>query len=184
VVSAADVLREGGVVLVPTDTVYGLAVDPTVPGATQRLFDLKGRRREVPIAVLVADAEQAWSVAARPVPDVACDLAARHWPGGLTIVVERDPSWPADLGDNVTTVGLRCPNSDLVRALCLEIGPLATSSANRHGLATPRSATLAADAVGGVDFVIDGGELSGKPSTVVDCTVVPPRVLREGAVRL
>ena len=180
----AQVLRQGGVALIPTDTVYGVAVDPTVPGATQRLFDLKGRGRDVPIAVLVADAEQAWSVAARPVPPAALDLAERFWPGGLTIVVDRDPDWTADIGDGVTTVGLRCPGSDLVRALCAEVGPLATSSANRHGRPTPTSASEAAAELDGVDVVVDGGELSGMASTVVDCTVDPPIVLRQGAVRL
>jgi L-threonylcarbamoyladenylate synthase len=181
---AADVLREGGVVLLPTDTVYGLAVDPTVPGATQRLFDLKGRGRDVPIAVLVADAEQAWSVAATPVSDAARSLAARFWPGAVTIIVARADGWPADLGDDAGTVGLRCPDADLVRSLCREVGPLATTSANRHGHPTPPTAVVAARDLPGVDLVIDGGELSGMASTVVDCTIDPPRVVREGAVSL
>jgi tRNA threonylcarbamoyl adenosine modification protein (Sua5/YciO/YrdC/YwlC family) len=133
VVTAEDILRSGGVVLLPTDTVYGVAVDPTIPGATQRLFDLKGRGRDIPIAVLVADAEQAWSIARHPVLPAALGLAARHWPGALTLVVWRDPAWPADIGDDLATVGVRCPDHDLVRAWCREVGPLATSSANRHG---------------------------------------------------
>jgi len=183
-VTPAEALRAGLVVLLPTDTVYGLAVDPTVPGATQRLFDLKGRGREIPIAVLVADAEQAWSVAAAPVPAAALALATRHWPGALTLVVPRSSAWPADLGDDEATVGLRCPDYDLVRTLCRQVGPLATTSANRHGMPTPATAHEAADALPGIDLVIDGGRLPGTASTVLDCTVEPPAVLRQGAIRL
>jgi L-threonylcarbamoyladenylate synthase len=183
VVTADEVLRSGGVVLLPTDTVYGVAVDPTFPGATQRLFDLKGRGRDVPIAVLVADAEQAWSIAKSPVANHARSLADKHWPGALTIIVERDPAWPADLGDDARTVGVRCPDAPLVRDLCRAVGPLATSSANRHGDPTPTTAEEASAATH-PDFVIDGGPLEGTASTVVDCTVDPPRVVRQGAVQL
>jgi L-threonylcarbamoyladenylate synthase len=179
----AEALRAGLVVLVPTDTVYGLAVDPTVPGATQRLFDLKGRGRDIPIAVLVADAEQAWGIAAHPVPAVTLDLARRHWPGALTLVVPRDPAWEADIGDTAT-VGVRCPDSDLVRGLCRAVGPLATTSANPHGVPTARTAAEAAAALPGIDLAVDGGPLPGTASTVLDCTVDPPAVLRQGAIQL
>jgi len=178
----AAVLRRGGVVLLPTDTVYGLAVATSAPGGVARLFELKGRGREVAIAVLVADAAQAWSIAARPVPPAALTLAARWWPGALTLVVRRDPAWTVDLGGDPSTVGLRCPDHVLVRALCRAVGPLATTSANRHGHPTPSTASAAADALGPLDMVIDGGVLEGTASTVVDCTVDPVRVLRAGAV--
>ncbi len=179
--TVVEALRRGDPVVIPTDTVYGIAVDPTVPGATQKLFDIKGRGRDVPVAVLVADAAQAWSVARHPVPTAAQELAARHWPGALTIVVARDPAWAADLGDDVATVGLRCPDHDQVRAWCREVGPLATSSANRHG--EPTSPDFA-DVAGLASIAVDGGRLSETASTVVDCTVDPPRVLRQGAVVL
>jgi len=178
----ARVLLAGGVVLLPTDTVYGLAVATSVPGSADRLFELKGRGRDVAIAVLVADAAQAWSIAARPVPQAAVSLAAQWWPGALTIVVQRDRTWTVDLGGDPSTVGIRCPDHVLVRALCRAVGPLATTSANRHGQPTPTTAGAAADALGPVDMVIDGGVLPGTASTVVDCTVDPVRVLREGAV--
>jgi len=177
-----DVLLGGGVVLLPTDTVYGLAVATSVPGSVERLFALKGRGRDVAIAVLVADAAQAWSIAARPVPPAAVSLAAQWWPGALTIVVPRDQAWTVDLGGEPSTVGIRCPDHVLVRALCRAAGPLATTSANRHGQPTPSTAGAAADALGPVDLVIEGGVLAGVASTVVDCTVVPVRVLRQGAV--
>ena len=184
-VGRADVvaaLLAGEVVLLPTDTVYGLAVIPTIPGATQKLFDRKGRDRTVPIAVLVADADQAWSVAGRPVSASALGLAARFWPGALTLVVDRDPDWPGDIGDGPATVGLRCPDHDMVRGLCREVGPLATTSANAHGMATPATAAEALAQVGSVEVAVDTGPLRGAPSTVVDCTGPALRVLREGAV--
>ncbi|HEY2430795.1 MAG TPA: L-threonylcarbamoyladenylate synthase [Acidimicrobiales bacterium] len=180
--AAAEALRSGAAVVVPTDTVYGVAVDPTVPGATQRLFDVKGRRRDTPIAVLVADAGQAWSLAARPVPTVARRLSQRFWPGALTLVVPRAPGWMADIGDDTATVGVRCPAHDLVRRLCRMVGPLATTSANRHG--APPAETLAdvVAALGEMAVMIDGGRITGMASTVVDCTSGDPRVLREGAI--
>lgn len=184
-VGTADVvaaLLAGDVVLIPTDTVYGLAVIPTIPGATQKLFDRKGRDRTVPIAVLVADADQAWSVAARPLSASALDLASRFWPGALTLVVDRDPAWPGDIGDGPATVGLRCPDHEMVRGLCREVGPLATTSANAHGRATPATVAEALEQVGSVALSVDSGPLRGAPSTVVDCTGPTLRVLREGAV--
>ena len=180
--AAAAVLRAGGVVLLPTDTVYGLAVSTKVPGATARLFELKGRHRDVPIAVLVADPDQAWRLAAAPLPESALRLAARWWPGALTLVVARDAAWTVDLGGDPATVGLRCPDQELVRSLCRAVGPLATTSANRHGEATPATVAGVCAQVGPVDLVIDGGPLSGGASTVVDCTVDPVRVLREGVI--
>ena len=179
--AAAAALAAGEVVAIPTDTVYGLAVDPTVPGATGRLFDLKGRPRRVPIAVLVADLAQAEGIAAEAVPD----LAGRHWPGALTVVVRRRPEWPADLGDEGGTVGLRCPDHAWTRALCRRVGPLATTSANLHTRPSLLdAAAVAACFLEGIAVVLDGGVCDGEPSTVVDCTAVPPAVLRQGAVVL
>ena len=100
----------------------------------------------------------------------------------MTLVVPRDPAWAVDLGGDAATVGVRCPDHDLVRAVCRTVGPLATTSANRHGQPTPVTAAEAAAAVGDVDLIVDGGRLSGTPSTVVDCTVDPVRILREGAI--
>jgi L-threonylcarbamoyladenylate synthase len=175
-------LRAGGVVLLPTDTVYGLAVATAAPAAVAQLFSLKGRERDVPIAVLVADAAQAWQLAAPPVPAAALRLAEKWWPGPLTLVVARAPGWGVDIGGAGDTVGLRCPDHALVRELCRAVGPLATTSANRHAQPTPPTAAEAAVGIGYSGLVVDGGRLAGAPSTVVDCTVSPPRVLREGAV--
>jgi L-threonylcarbamoyladenylate synthase len=179
---AVRALLAGGVVLLPTDTVYGLAVAASVPGSVAQLFALKGRQRDVPIAVLVAGPSQAWALAAEPLPEAARRLAARWWPGPLTLVVARAPGWDVDIGGSGETVGVRCPDHGLVQALCRAVGPLATTSANRHGEAPAATAQAAAAAVGHTGLVIDEGPLEGAPSTVVDCTVSPVRVLREGAV--
>lgn len=179
--AAADCLARGEIVAVPTDTVYGLAVDPTREGATRRLFVAKDRPATLPIAVLVADTEQAWALASVPLPWSAAELAGRHWPGALTIIVERAPEWNADLGDEGRTVGLRCPNHAWMRALCRRAGPLATTSANVHGQPTADSADHVMAAMGDhVSLIVDGGRLEGAPSTVVDCTGSVVRVVREG----
>ena len=180
---ALAALERGEVVVIPTDTVYGLAAVPTRVGATQQLFDLKGRGRAIPIAVLVADAAQALELVARPVPPSMIELVERHWPGGLTVVVTRDPGWTGDIGDG-DSIGLRCPDHPDVRELCRAVGPLATTSANRHGEPTAQTAADAAAEFGVVRVVVDGGTLGGVASTVADCRVSPPVILRQGSVVL
>jgi L-threonylcarbamoyladenylate synthase len=186
--TAVDKLADGHVVGVPTDTVYGLAVDPFRPGATARLFAAKRRPRGVPLPVLVAGVEQATALTAAAdggaaLSPVAAALMVRFWPGPLTIVLPRRPGLAADLGDDEDTVGVRWPDHRVVQALCAKIGPLATSSANRHGEATPLTAGEVADVFGeDVAVVLDGGPCAGAPSTVVDCTGPSPRLLREGRV--
>jgi tRNA threonylcarbamoyl adenosine modification protein (Sua5/YciO/YrdC/YwlC family) len=181
--TAAEVLRGGGVVLLPTDTVYGIAVVASAPGATGRLFALKERSEGQPVAVLVADRDQAVGLTDTP-GEVALRLMDLLWPGPLTLVLRRSPTASSlELGGDPATVGLRCPDHDLVRALATEVGPLATTSANRHGQPTPRTAAeAAASLVGPVDLLVDGGRLGSVASTVVDLTGSEPRVLREGAV--
>jgi tRNA threonylcarbamoyl adenosine modification protein (Sua5/YciO/YrdC/YwlC family) len=179
---AAKALLAGGLVVVPTETVYGLAALASDPDATRALFDRKGRGADVPVAVLCADAEQAMALT-QGAPPLARDLAARHWPGPLTLVLPRRSGLGWVLGEPTDTIGLRCPDHDLIRALAARVGPIATTSANRHGLPTPASAVEAADQLlGAVDLVVDGGALTGTPSTVVDLTGDAPRVLRQGAV--
>lgn len=182
---AVAALVAGGAVVVPTDTVYGVAALPSVPGATDRLAALKGRPIRQPLAVLVADLAVAWSLVEAPEPEVE-RLARRCWPGPLTLVLRRAPAARAlALGGDPTTIGLRCPDHTLVRTLAERVGPLATTSANRHGEPTPTTAAEAAAALTGpLAAVLDGGTCSGLASTVVDCTSATWRVLREGAVGL
>jgi len=181
----ADALRAGLPVVIPTDTVYGVAALPGVPGATSRLFALKDRGSDTPLAVLVADAAAARALVT-PLPDPVVRLTERLWPGPLTLVLPRaeDISW-WDLGGDARTVGVRCPSHPLVRALAERVGPIATTSANRHGQPTPTTAAEAAASLAGpVAVVVDGGPLAGVASTVVDATRPDWRVLRHGALSL
>lgn len=182
---AEEVLDAGGTVVLPTDTVYGVAALPTRAGATGQLFRLKGRVEGQPLAVLVADVDQALGLADphAVTPDVH-DWMARLWPGPLTVVLPRSAAaMGMELGGSAATIGLRCPAHDFVRALARRVGPIATTSANRHGEPTPTTAGEAAGSLTGpVGLVVDGGPAGTVASTVVDATEVPWRTLRVGAV--
>ena len=161
-------LRAKEVVAIPTDTVYGLVA---VLDAAPLLFEVKQRPADVDLPVLCADREQAQSLAAEPLPDLA-----EQWPGALTLVVRRAPSLTANLGAHADTVGLRVPDHPVARALARCVGPLASTSANRHG---EPPATTADEVQAAFDvLVVDGGVCDGTPSRVVDCTGPEPRVLR------
>lgn len=181
VTAAADVLRDGGVVVLPTDTVYGLAGLPSDRRATERLFALKGRTARTPIAVLCADVDQALELA-----DVAARAALgavgdRWWPGPLTMVVRRAPGIDLHLGEPIDTIGLRVPDHAFVGALAAAVGPIAVTSANRHGEPTlPTASATAASLHGRVELIVDGGRLDGSASTVIDASHHPWEVLREG----
>lgn len=180
---AIAALRRGEVVAVPTDTVYGVAVAVSVPGATARLFAVKARPTDVALPVLVADLAQARALAAEPFPPLAERLAARFWPGGLTLVVPRRPGLGLDLGGDDATIGLRQPDHPVPLGLCREVGPLATTSANLHGRPTPSTAAEVAAELGpAVAVVVDGGRCEGAPSTVVDASGPEARVLRRGRI--
>ncbi|MGP8162888.1 MAG: L-threonylcarbamoyladenylate synthase [Acidimicrobiales bacterium] len=175
-------LENGAVVGLPTDTVYGLAASLSRPVAVDQLFALKGRPRDLAIPVLVADLAQAEEVAGGADPRLAV-LANRFWPGALTIAVRRGPGEQPVLGGDPATVGVRCPNDDLVRALCRRVGPLAVTSANRHGGAPATTADeFRAIFVADVGVVLDGGVRDGRPSTVVSIAAGTPRCVREGAI--
>ena len=179
--AAEDALRAGEAIVVPTDTVYGLAALPTVPGAVDRLFELKGRPADLPIAVLVAGIDQVEALA-----DLSADgrrLAEVFWPGPLTLVLARRPGVDLPLGEPHATIGVRWPDHPIIAALALEVGPLATTSANRSGRPTPTTAVEAASSLAGdVAVVLDGGPCAGVASTVVDVTGPDLRVRREGEI--
>lgn len=184
---AAEALREGLVVALPTDTVYGLAVDPRRPGAVERLFALKERPMEVALPVLVGSREQV-DVVARPLDSVAEHLAVRYWPGPLTLVVPRRYGFTADLGGPPSarqTVGVRWADHAVVQSLCHRLGPLAVTSANLHGAPPATTAHQVASSFTGAEapvVIVDGGTCGGIPSTVVECRGLASRCLREGAI--
>lgn len=181
-----DALDAGALVVVPTDTVYGVAALPTLPGATGGLFRAKGRGADVPLALLCAQAADALALADLTDPSIerrARDWAAEHWPGPLTMVLPRRGDLGWELGEPRTTVGVRVPDHDFVRALAARVGPLAVTSANRHGDPTPFDAPSAAASLGdAVELTVDGGHLDALASTVVD--VATGTVFRQGAVHV
>jgi L-threonylcarbamoyladenylate synthase len=180
---AAEALGTGKVVAIPTDTVYGLGASIGHPEAMAAVFRAKGRPPGFALPVVVGRWRQAREVAAQW-PKPASQLAARFWPGALTVVVPVDPQLGRHLGGNGATVGLREPDHRFVRALCRLAGPIALTSANRHAEppCTTAEAVLAAFGEGDVALVVDGGTCDGAPSTVADCTVSPPVCLRAGAI--
>lgn len=181
--AAASAIRAGQLVIVPTDTVYGVAADAFTPRAITGLLAAKGRGRAMPVPVLIADVDTLEGVATN-VGSAARLLTRACWPGGLTLIVEHPPSLAWDLGDGQGTVAVRVPDDDLTRDLLRETGPLGVSSANRSGHPPARTADEAIEALGDVVAVVldDGPRADGEPSTIVDCTVDPPRVMRAGAV--
>jgi L-threonylcarbamoyladenylate synthase len=181
---AVEVLRAGGIVALPTDTVYGIAVALNTPGGIEALFAAKQRPPDKGIMLFLADAAQAPEIGGWP--PAATALAAAFWPGGLTLIVPQRPDvpLPAALTGGATTIGLRVPGHDTPRALAAAIGPLPTTSANISGVPEARDAAEILEQLGDVvDLVLDGGPANGGPaSTIVDCTVEPPRILRAGAI--
>jgi tRNA threonylcarbamoyl adenosine modification protein (Sua5/YciO/YrdC/YwlC family) len=186
---AAGALSGGSVVAVPTDTVYGLAADPTLPEAVARLFALKHRPAEVALPLLVGGRDQVAEVAGDLDP-TAQRLAERFWPGPLTLVLPRRDGFDTDLGGPPSarrTVGVRVPDDPFLLALCGRLGPLAVTSANRHGSPPAVTARQVETALGDGDgdgpvLIVDGGVRDGTPSTVVECLGTACRGLREGAI--
>lgn len=181
---AAEAALAGRLVVLPTDTVYGIGTRPDDPAATARLFEAKGRPRELALPVLVASREQAEEIAV--FDERARRLAGRFWPGALSLVLprtERSRSWA--LGEETSTIAVRMPHHPLALALLARTGPLAVTSANRSGEPTPSTCEelqrVFGDAV--AVYLCEPEPLVGAPSTVVDLTGPELRVLREGALR-
>ena len=179
--AAHKALASGLVVAIPTDTVYVLAVDPFVPGASDRLFELVERSREQDLPVFVASVWQALNLATA-VPDASRRLMDGLWPGPLTLVVPRDPEVAADLGDDDLTIGLRMPDHPVPLGLCRDVGPLAVATAGAQGEPEFETAQEVAEEFdeGEVPVVLDGGVCTGLPSTVIDGTGEDLHLIREG----
>jgi L-threonylcarbamoyladenylate synthase len=179
-----DVVASGGVIAYPTDTFYGLGADPVNPAAVKRLFEIKGRQKDQPILLLIADPVDAGQWAAE-ITEKAAGLMNRYWPGPLTLVFSAKGGVLPELTAGTGTIGLRVPGSILARDLIRSVGRALTgTSANLSGWPSLRTARETAEAVGDlVDLVLDGGETAGgKPSTIIDVTADTPRAVREGAV--
>lgn len=179
---AADILKRGGVIAIPTDTVYGFAAPVHDEAAIARLYQIKERDQRKSIAVLLGDAAQAHLVA-HEFPAKAQRLAEKYWPGALTIIIRKKAGLPADLTSN-DLVGLRIPDHEWTRELIRQTGPLAVTSANISGQPPAGSIEEFADELGPqLDLIVDGGPSSGGvPSSVINCGSDPAVVLREGAI--
>ena len=181
---AVSVLRAGGLVAFPTDTVYGVAAHAFLPAAVERLYVVKERPLDKAIPLLLGDVEDVDGVV-REIPAVARRLIERFWPGGLTIVLPARSHLPAIVTAGTGSVALRLPDHAVPRALARALGaPLAATSANLSGQPSPRTAAdVVADLGGRIALVLDGGPCpGGVDSTVVDLTVSPPRIARAGAI--
>ena len=186
VTRAAEVIRAGGLVAFPTETVYGLGADALSPIAVARIFEAKERPRGNPLIVHVTDATALDQVAVQ-VPDRAREVLASFWPGPLTLVLERAPAVPLITTGGLDTVAVRAPAHPVAQALIRAAArPLAAPSANRSGRPSPTRAQHVLDDLGGrIDLVLDGGATSvGLESTVLDMTTEPPTLLRPGGVTL
>lgn len=184
--AAIEVLRAGGIVALPTDTVYGICVALETPMGVERLFEVKRRPPDKGIMLLLENAGQAIGIGV--MTPAASALAAACWPGGLTVVVPQRPDvhLPPALTAGTSTIGLRVPDHGAPRALAGGVGPLPTTSANVSGLPEARDAAEICEQLGDVvDLILDGGAArGGRASTVVDCAGGRPRVLRIGEVPL
>ena len=181
---ALQILQSSGLVAFPTDTVYGVGALAFDAAAIEKIYEAKGRSTEKAIPILLGDAADLEQVTAQ-VSEMALRLAARFWPGPLTLVVPKHPSIPDALSP-LPTVGVRVPDHPVARALLRAAGPMAVTSANLSGQASPCTAQEVYAQLGGrIPLILDGGGTpGGVPSTVVNCLGVEPQVLREGPITL
>lgn len=183
---AAAILRAGGLVAIPTETVYGLGTDGLNPAAVENIFRAKGRPQDNPLILHVPD--DTWLERyCQNIPETAYVLTKRFWPGPLTLILPRKPAVPDVVTAGLDTVGMRCPDHPLTRAIIAAAGiPVAAPSANTSGKPSPTTAAHVLDDMDGkIDAVVDGGPCAvGVESTIVDLTCTPPRLLRPGGVTL
>lgn len=182
---AAEKIRAGEVLGVPTDTFYGLAVDPFNLHAVDRVYEIKTRSRHKPLSLLIESVDQAAEMA-WPVPEIFYLLARRFWPGPLTIIVKADPKLPLKVTANTGNVALRVPAAEIPLAIIRSAGvPITATSANLHGEIECTTAIQVRDQLGDfISIIVDGGQVPGvMPSTIIDLTAEGSwRLLRHGAI--
>ena len=183
ITAAAEAVRRGEVVVLPTDTVYGVGVDAFASDAVVAVLAVKGRGREMPLPVLVPNPQTVDGLAA-DIPTYARDLIHAFWPGPLTLVMHAQSSLMWDLGETNGTVALRMPRNDVALRLLTEVGPMAVTSANVTGQPPATTVLDAATQLGSaVSIYLEAGpSAGGLASTILDCTHKTPVILRAGAV--
>ncbi|WP_147944376.1 L-threonylcarbamoyladenylate synthase [Microbispora sp. CSR-4] len=180
---AISTVRRGELVVLPTDTVYGIGADAFTPSAVNALLEAKGRGRDIPVPVLVGTVRAA-NALVESLGTYGQDLVDAFWPGPLTLILRANRSLSWDLGDTRGTVAVRMPLHPVALDLLKETGPMAVSSANRSGNPPPTTVDEAEEQLGdAVDVYLDAGPCADSvPSTIVDLTTAVPRVLRKGAI--
>lgn len=183
ITKAAQAIGQRELIVLPTDTVYGVGADAFSPQAVAVLLAAKGRSRQSPPPVLIGDM-QVLDALAVDIPSTGRQLAQAFWPGALTLIFPAQPSLSWDLGETRGTVALRLPDDELAQQILRQTGPLAVSSANRHGKPAATTVEQAQEALGEsvAVYINDGTRTAQHASTIVDCTVTPHRVLRSGAI--
>ena len=186
IAQAADILRRGGLLAIPTETVYGLGANGLDETAVLHIFEAKGRPQDNPLILHIPDAS--WLTRyCEDVPDAAYKLAERFWPGPLTMILKKKPCVPLRTTGGLETVGMRCPDHAVTRAIIEASGvPVAAPSANTSGRPSCTTAEhVREDMWGKIDGIVDGGPCQvGVESTIIDLTVTPPRLLRPGGLPL
>ncbi len=184
--TAAQIIRSGGLLGIPTETVYGLGADGLNEKAVHAIFEAKGRPQDNPLILHLPSAD--WLERyCKNIPDKAYTLTERFWPGPLTIILPRKPQVPDAVTAGLPTVGMRCPDCEVTRLVIEAAGvPIAAPSGNTSGRPSPTNAQdMLEDMDGKIDAILDGGPCSvGVESTIIDLTVQPPRLLRPGGVTL
>ncbi len=183
---AAEILRKGGLVAFPTETVYGLGANGLDPEAVSRIFAAKGRPQDNPLILHVPSADHLARYC-KKIPQAAYALTQRFWPGPLTVILERRENVPDGVTAGLSTVGMRCPSHPAALEMLQACGlPIAAPSANTSGKPSPTTAQAVwEDMAGKIDAVMDGGPCQvGLESTIIDLTCTPPRLLRPGGVTL
>jgi L-threonylcarbamoyladenylate synthase len=182
---ASRAISRGDLVVVPTDTVYGIAADAFTPDAVRKLLEAKGRGRSMPPPVLVGSVTTLDGIAT-DIPEHGRRLVEEFWPGALTIICRQQPSLVWDIGDTADTVAVRMPDHEVAIDLLTSTGPLAVSSANLTGQPAATTCADAQDQLGdSVAVYLDAGTTPGAvPSTIVDLTGTTPRVVRPGALSI
>jgi len=182
---ACKVLKQGGVIIFPTETVYGLGASPFRKSAIKRIFRMKGRSLNNPMAVLVSKMSQVRPLVKNITPK-AMELMRKHWPGALTLIFEKSGKIPAYVTSGRKTIGIRMPSHKVALKLVEKCGiPLVATSANLSGLKPSKTAGEALDSIKDADLILDGGPSRiGAASTVVDVTGELAKILRRGTLKV
>lgn len=184
--SAVAILKYSGVVAFPTDTVYGIGADAFDQRAVAKIYRIKERPKDKPIAVLVSSVDEVIEITT-DLPELFYDLASKHWPGALTMILRSNQNLPSVVTAGLSTVGVRMPDNPITLSLIRKLGsPIAATSANLSGDKPATSAEQVREYLEDrIDFIVDGGHTEiGVASTVVDLTSSPPSVLRQGTVTI